>query len=563
VKGAEKEVKREGCLPKADYTRPLTLNTSRLTKGEYLVLCGLLAISIVSAFWMLPAITLEDHECFVSVTAREMVESGNWILPTMNGRPRINKTPLSYWIVAGLGKITGHINEFTTRLPSAVFAVLSAVIVFCFVYQWLGFRIAAVSSAVWSTSLAYVRCSHLGRSDMAVSFFITLCLLSFYSAVNSESRGKQIIYALIFWASFGLGNLAKGPAPVPLVLLPVFFFILLNRKWAVLPKMMPIVGIFIFLAIMLPWPLIVAYKVNWNLVIWKREFVDRLVGEYLPGNYPIYFYFLMMFKYIAPWFVFLPIALIAPFYKVWTEKRDVMKYLWLWFVVDIVFLTIDLGKRQHYILPLMPSMAVLVGILLDDMVFCRRGFTADFVRRLGKVHIFAVIVSIIGGIVFTVIFKPQFLQGVIILCLFAAAMTGAIVLLFYKGKLKTALAFSFVFASLLFMVYVWFNTEYVDDSRPIREFAQQITLKVPKNENLIAYKEVSSTFVYYYGKVVPVIKDIQELFQHYQEGDWIEVNSKYVEALRKDSRFNNIYYEPSRKDLRADASGGLFHISNN
>ena len=472
----------------------LHISHNRFNRKEYLVLCGLLLFGIINAFWMLPAITLEDHECFVSVTAREMVESGNWILPTMNGRPRINKTPMSYWIVAGLGKITGHINEFTTRLPSAVFAVLSALIVFCFVYKWLGFRIAAVSSAVWSTSLAYVRCSHIGRPDMAVAFFITLCLLSFYSVTNSKSRREQIFYALIFWVSFGLGNLAKGPEPVPLVLLPVIVYIIVNRKWSIIPKMLPIAGILIFLAILMPWPLIVAYKVNWNLIIWKKEFIDRFFGEYAPGNNPFYFYFLMMFKYIAPYFIFLPIALMAPFFKVWSEKRDVMKYLWLWFVVGIAFLTIDLGKRQHYILPLMPSMAILVGILLDDMVFCRKAFDSGFVSRLGKVHILSVIVSIIGGIVFTGFVRPEFLTGVIILCLFAAAMTGAIVLLFYRRKLKTALAFFFVFASLLFMVYVWFNTEYVDDSRPIREFVEQITLKVPKNENLIAYKAVSGYF---------------------------------------------------------------------
>jgi 4-amino-4-deoxy-L-arabinose transferase-like glycosyltransferase len=535
-----------------------------LTGKEYLVLCGLLAISIVNAFWMLSLKTLENHECFVSVTAREMLENNNWTLPTMNGEPRINKTPLSYWLVAGLGKLTGRINEFTTRLPSAVFAVLSAVAVFYFVNLWLGFRIAAISTAVWSTSLAYSRCSHIGRPDMAVSFFITLCLLSFYAAVKSETRGKQIVYALIFWVSFGLGNLAKGPAPVPLVLLPVFFFILLNRKWSVLPKMLPVIGCVIFLAILLPWPLIVAYKFNWNLLIWKKEFIDRFFGEYAPGSYPFFFYFLMMLRYIAPWFLFLPIVLVAPFYKVWAEKRDVMKYLWLWFVVDIVFLTIDKGKRQHYILPLMPAMAILIGVLLDDMVFCRRGFTADFVRRLGKTHIYVVIASIVGGVVSTAVFWPQFLPGVIVFCLFAAVMTFAIVLLFYKRRLLTALVACFVFVSIAFMVYVRFDAMYiVDNNRAIKEFSIQIASTVPKTERLIAYKRISSTFVHYFGRAVPVIEDVQELYQRYQQGDWVVATPERVEILEKDGRFEQAHYKPEQSDLRRDAAGGLFHKSDN
>jgi hypothetical protein len=398
---------------------------------------------------------------------------------------------------------------------------------------------------------------------MAVSFFITLCLLSFYAVVKSETRGKQIIYALIFWVSFGLGNLAKGPEPVPLVLLPVFFFILFNRKWSVLPKMMPIVGIFIFLAILLPWPLIVAYKFNWNLVIWKKEFIDRFFGEYAPGRYPFFFYFLIMFRYIAPWFIFLPIALVAPFYKVWAEKRDVMKYLWLWFVVDIVFLTIDKGKRQHYILPLMPAMAILIGVLLDDMVFCRRGFTADFVRRLGKTHIYIVIASIVGGVVSTAVFWPQFLPGVIAFCLFAAVMTAAIVLLFYKRRLLTALVACFVFASIAFMVYVAFDAVNVDKERELKEFSLLISARVPKNERLVAYKNLSEAFVHYFGRTVPVIKDIQDIYQRYQQGDWVVATRGYVETLEKDGRFEQAHYKPWQSDLRGDAAGRLFHKSDN
>jgi 4-amino-4-deoxy-L-arabinose transferase-like glycosyltransferase len=534
-----------------------------MSKKEYLVLLGILALGVVNAFWRLSTKTLENHECFVSVTAREMNENRNWVLPTMNGVPRVNKTPLSYWFVAGLGKMTGRIDEFTARLPSAFFAVLSAIAVFYFVNLWLGFRVAAISSAVWSTSLAYSRCSHIARPDMAVAFFITVCLLSFYAAVKSETRGRQIFYALVFWISFGLGNLAKGPAPLPYVLLPIFVYVFISRQWPVLRKMLPVVGSIIFLAILLPWPLIVAYKVNWDLVIWKREFVDRLVGEYVPGNYPIYFYFLMMFRYIAPWFIFLPIALMAPFYKVWGEKRDVMKYLWLWFVADIVFLTIDAGKRQHYILPLMPAVAILVGILLEDMVFFRRVFNADFVRRLGKAYAIVIILAVIGGIVAAAVLRPELLLGVILVCFGAVILGAVIVWLFYKGKLQTAVAGCFVYATLAFMVYVRFDAIYVDDNRAIKEFAIQVASAVPKNERLTAYPKISSTFVHYFGRTVPEVNDLEKAYQCYQQGDWVVATKDSSNLLEKDGRFREALYKPVQQELRRDATGGLFHKEKN
>jgi len=180
-----------------------------------LIVIATLSLSAIISFWMLPDMSLRSHECYVSVTAREMLQSGDYLWPTMNGEPRLQKTPLCYWLVAGFGKLTGNIDELSARLPSALFAFLSAVAILYYLSQWLSLRIAALSTAVWSTSYAYIRCSHRARPDMVMAFFVILCLLSFYSIVISKKRYQQVIYGLIFWVSFALANLAKGPAPVP------------------------------------------------------------------------------------------------------------------------------------------------------------------------------------------------------------------------------------------------------------------------------------------------------------------------------------------------------------
>jgi 4-amino-4-deoxy-L-arabinose transferase-like glycosyltransferase len=257
-------------------------NNAKITKG--LIVCGVLLLSAVSASWTFSERTLDNHECFVSVTAREMLASGDWVWPTFNGQPRLGKTPLSYWLVAGLAKITGGVDELTARLPSVIFAVLSVVAILYFVNQWLSFRVAVLSASVWATSLGYIRYSRNARPEMALTFFILLCFLSFYSAITAKDRSKQVVYMLVFWVSFALGNLAKGPAPLPLVLIPLFFYIAIFRQWRKLFNWASAAGLIIFLAIVLPWPLAIAHKLNWDMVIWKREFVDRFFGEYARGN---------------------------------------------------------------------------------------------------------------------------------------------------------------------------------------------------------------------------------------------------------------------------------------
>ncbi len=193
--------------------------------GVALVVLGVLVLSAITAGWMLSVRSLDDHECFVSVTAREMLASGNWVMPTFNGEPRLQKTPLSYWLVAGVAKVTGKVDEFAARLPSAVFAFLSAGAVLYFVNRWLSLRVALIATAVWATSIGYIYWSHSARPEMALTFFVTLCLLSFYSAVISQDRRSRVVFMLVFWVSFALGNLAKGPAPVVYVLLPAGLYI--------------------------------------------------------------------------------------------------------------------------------------------------------------------------------------------------------------------------------------------------------------------------------------------------------------------------------------------------
>jgi len=558
-------------------------NQNNLKRTKYTVVCGLLILCVINACWMLSDRALGSHECFVSVAAREMLASGDWVVPTLNGQPRLNKTPLSYWLVASFAKITGRVDEFTARFPSAVFAVLTAISILYFVNQWLSFRIAVLCTGVWTTSLAFIRNSHMARPDMVLTFFITLCFLSFFSAVNpvkslhqrltippyprtfngvnSSERRRQVAYSLIFWVSFGLANLAKGPAPLPLVLIPLFFFIIISRKWSVLPKLMPIIGSVIFLVIVLPWPLIIANKLNWDLILWKHEFVDRLFGTYARGRYPFYHYFLMMFKYVTPWVIFLPMALAAPFYKVWKKKQPVMKFLWIWFALDFIFLTVNLCKRQHYILPLIPAMAILIGILLEDMAFTRKAYSPDFVKRTLQSYIVIIIGGTIVGLICVAVLGSQFLAGTIIFSIEAIIMTLIVSVFFATGKPGVACGMCFAGIVGWVMIFTLTFSDVLDVSREARDFAQKTVQIVPQSDKLVAYEDISTRFVQYFGKVVPVIKDVSTLHEHYQQGEWIVAISGRVKKLDKDNRFRKVFYRERKEGVKEDASGALFHIT--
>ncbi|HUS72345.1 MAG TPA: glycosyltransferase family 39 protein [Sedimentisphaerales bacterium] len=537
-------------------------NQSNTKRTKFFVICAVLLFSAVTGSWTLSERPLNNHECYVAITSREMLESGDLVMPTCNGEPRLEKTPLSYWLVAGLAKITGKVDEFSARLPSAVFGVLSVAAVIYFVNQWLSFRIAVLSAAVWATSLGYTRYSHNARPEMALTFFIMLCFLTFYSAVSTKSRKRQVVYMLIFWISFGLANLAKGPAPLPLVLVPLFFYVAVFRQWKQIPKLLPIIGTVVFLAIVLPWPLAIASRMNWDLAVWKREFVDRFFGAYASGHKPFYYYLPKMFQFMLPWAAFVPFALAAPFYRVWNKKQPVMQFLWLWFVVDVAFLTISGGKRQHYIIPTIPAMAVLTAIILEDMAFCQKAYTHKAARIFLIIHLCVLTIGLIVLPIVIGLLIPEVLSAAIISS--AAGLIGILIvaMLFRAQKARMACWALFVTIAVLIMLGYTGFTNPLNYNQPSRRFTQTVAQKVPASDKLIAYKSASARFVHYSGRQVPKIQAKSEVYELYEKGSWVVAFGIYLDELLENGDFEIAYrQEKAERHGQEVVGGALLHRS--
>ncbi|MHC4790361.1 MAG: hypothetical protein ACYS8Y_02815, partial [Planctomycetota bacterium] len=276
--------------------------------------------------------------------------------------------------------------------------------------------------------------------------------------------------------------------------------------------------------------------------------------------------------YIAPWIAFLPMALAAPFYRVWNTKQPAMKFLWLWFVVDLAFLTISGGKRQHYILPLMPAMAILIGTLIGDMAFDRKAYTQRYAHNTLRIHIVVIIAMAFAGLISIIIasYVKDSLHGMktnqeiiitsIILSM-ATIIIAAIVAILFARK-KTAYACSAVFAGIV----VWVMIGYVSFTNPLdynnysRDFGRKVDKTVPRSEELVAYERISSKFVHYIGRVVPNIDELSEVYKRYKQGSWIMATSQSLEKLQKDDRFRMVYFrEKAAWRKGVNISGALFH----
>ncbi|MGA2915511.1 MAG: glycosyltransferase family 39 protein [Sedimentisphaerales bacterium] len=515
------------------------MSNRKITQIVFLVV---VAVSVLTAFWGISIRPLGNHEAYVAVSAREMIKTGNWLVPYFNGEPRLQKTPLNYWIVAAAAKAAGQMNEFAVRLPSAALAVLSVIAIFYFVSERLNARIAALSSLIWATSLCYIAFTHTGRPEMSLAVFVTISMLSFYSAVKTYSRKKQILYMLIFWLSFSLAMIAKGPAPLPLIFPALIFYFAIFRRWKVIPRLLPIIGIVIFLLIMLPWPAIVLMKVPGAVEIWKNEFFGRAIGEYASGEKEPYYYLGVMFVYLLPFSAFIPLALASPFYRIWEERRETITYMWLWFVVGIVMMSLMGGKRQHYILPLMPAVAILAGIIFDDMVFVNKAYSRRFAAVFWLGHLIAVFYAAAGAIVWmrtNKLYPEQLLIWVTAAVMVVISFNISVLFWLNKKAVAVLCLFIVLCAFIIMWPYLAYGPE--DENYVIYDFGQRVSI-ISAGKEITAFGKADAAFIYYFGKDVPGVSDINEVYTRYSSGGGIIANGDNFRQLRRDWRFKTCIF---------------------
>jgi len=174
-------------------------NLDQLIQNRYFVSLFLF-FTVFIYFWN---IWLNDiwipNEAFYAESAREMLESGNFLDIYFNYEPRFNKPPMTYWMVALSYMIFG-INEFATRVPIVLSALGSNILVYLIGKELYGKKVAIVSAAVMAFSFQFVINSRYASPEVPLTFFFTLTLYFFIIGY----RRRKFFYILLSYISLGL-----------------------------------------------------------------------------------------------------------------------------------------------------------------------------------------------------------------------------------------------------------------------------------------------------------------------------------------------------------------------
>jgi 4-amino-4-deoxy-L-arabinose transferase-like glycosyltransferase len=131
----------------------------------------------------------DSDEAFYAESAREMIESGDWITPHYNYEYRFQKPILFYWLSAGTYRVAG-VGEAAARFPSALAGLALSLMTFFCGLRWFGSRTGLLAGALVATSFGYFSMARTALPDLPLAFFIALATWTLIEAVCRPPAGS-------------------------------------------------------------------------------------------------------------------------------------------------------------------------------------------------------------------------------------------------------------------------------------------------------------------------------------------------------------------------------------
>ncbi|MBT8219775.1 MAG: glycosyltransferase family 39 protein [Bacteroidia bacterium] len=439
-------------------------------------------------------ITIMEARNFV--TAREMIDDGNWLLTTMNGEPRYEKPPLPTWLSAFFAGLFGLKNLYAYRLPAVLLVILTGVMTYLLSYRILEDKVQSLlNGLIVITSFYVVGIILEAPWDIFTHGFMLVAIYFLIRLFGEPSEEfKHAIWAGIF---LGFSFLSKGPISMYALLLP--FLIAYGWVYGYSGFRGKVMSVIIGLA------LFVSTGLWWYIYV---RFQDPLTFEAIASketsnwaNYnvkPIYHYW-SFFIQSGLWTIPALIGLMYPYMKTRVLHLKAYRFTILWTIFSVVLLSLVPEKKNRYLMPVLIPLAMNSGFYFEYII---REFTK--VSRVEKLPIyihFAVVCMIgialpIAGYFF---FWGQ-IQGyewVLGLTSLASALIGMAI---FRSLLHSNIKSAF-YQSILFMVAL------VALGTPLSKTFQSGTFQpIPSHQKMTDkvhyYEKIAPEFVWYYGQPI-------------------------------------------------------------
>jgi 4-amino-4-deoxy-L-arabinose transferase-like glycosyltransferase len=455
-----------------------------------------------------------------STCAKEMLDRGDWIVPTFNGELRTDKPPLHYYFMMA-GYSIFEVNAFGARFFSVIFGILTLLITFFYTRKYLGNRTAIITVTMLLASLHFVLEFHLAVPDPYLIFFMTLAFFAFYDFYKTD----RIISLIILYVSLGLGALAKGPVAIALPGLVFLLFILLRkgRQWQLIRRYKLWLAILIVAALTVPWYWLVGVKTDgaWLSGFFLEHNLDRF-AETKEGHGGFFLTTLAyVFLGLLPFAVFSVQALVRN--SRFLRNDDLPTYATLAGITIVIFFILSDTKLPNYTIPAYPLIAVVTAYFLVKQAnqFRRWPFVVHLVIALllPVLIYFALLyeksLASLANHAWWFLLLP--LTGIVALAAqLRKRFFAALRILFYGWATTTLLFFFVIFPK-------------IDQKNPVNQTRQLFSLQ---NKNIAYFGKFNPAFSFYYHKTIPELNSAADVSLFLQNEEGVVISTKkFLPAL--------------------------------
>ena len=550
----------------------------------------IVAAAAVVLFTNLGAAALwdEDEPLYASC-AREMLQRGDWVVPTFNGEIFPEKPPLMFWLMMSSFQLFG-VTEFAARFWSATLGVGTALLTY-----HLGRLLFRAEVGFWAglivvTSIVFTISARAATVDSALVFFTTAAVLCLVAGGLARSRAAEQPAScaeatgserpvlvpdswaafVLFYACLGLAVLTKGPIGLllPVAMIGLFLLIVsyLRQTDVVRPadlgasrarrltglirvfdprsvlrvawQMRPLTGVLIVGAVALPWYVLVSLRTDgaWLAEFLGEQNLGRALRPLQGHGGPFYYYLPAIVIGFFPWSVFLGPSLVESVRCIRQNHaaKTAIIFLSCWLLVFVLFWSIPSTKLPHYVLTAYPALALLTAVFVEAWITDPGRFSRCWLRNATITFILVGIGMLVALPIVARIFLPgEWMLGLVGLVLIAG---GALGFYFFRRNrpfhtIATCAATAVVFLTAIF----GFAALRVDRYQNAPAVTAEIHRASPGRPQLAAYRFFRESLVFYAAAPVPRYDNTDDLrrFLHRARHPYIVTTDAHEADLRR------------------------------
>ena len=331
----------------------------------------LVGIALITTFAFYGARGIyETSEGRYCESGREMAETGNFLVPTLNYQPHWTKPPMTYWAIATGINMFGA-NEWGARFVHTLAFFLTIMLVARLGERLFDQRAGLLAGLIYATSAFPIMGASIVTTDNLLALFEIAAVLAYHHALHAGTAARQKHWMTGMWLCMGAAFLTKGP-PALLPLLPIILWH--RRQPATRPALFPITGLLGFALVGLSWFIIAIQQYPGLLKYYVgTEIVDRIASDNVHNHQwykPLTIYlpvlaFGSMFWSFFIWREFL-VKRRHRLQTIWTLARrpDAAGFLSLWLMLPLLVLCASRSRLEFYALPFFAPIAIATARIM-------------------------------------------------------------------------------------------------------------------------------------------------------------------------------------------------------